>query len=136
MDKQEIFNKVCTHLMTQNKRSFLKNRDWCEECAYRGDGELMCAVGCLIKDEHYSPSMETRHVTSSPVADALVKSGVPNDVDTIDMLVGMQEMHDRQEPEFWPMTLLEMARSEQLEVPEVVKQGQQGQQCPQSWRGE
>ena len=121
MDKQEIFNKVCRHLITQNKKSF---RDSPMTCAYRGDAGAMCAVGCLIKDEHYSPAMENRHVSTPLVMDALVKSGVPFDEHTIDMLAGLQEMHDRKEPECWPMALLEMARSEQLEVPEVVQRGQ------------
>lgn len=53
MDKQEIFEKVATHLFTQGERAM-----GIEVCQYRADNGRMCAVGCLIPDELYNPRME------------------------------------------------------------------------------
>jgi hypothetical protein len=52
MTPQEIFDKVCTHLMTQRTRSIQVI------CAYRGENNTMCAIGCLLSDEMYCSQME------------------------------------------------------------------------------
>lgn len=54
MTNQEIFDKVATHLLSQGKRSALGGVG----CAYRGDGGLQCAIGCLIPDELYRYELE------------------------------------------------------------------------------
>jgi hypothetical protein len=52
--KQEVvFNKVSEHLMTQKRKATGGNG-----CAYRGVDGTKCAIGCLIPDAIYSPSME------------------------------------------------------------------------------
>lgn len=51
---QEVFTKVVTHLRTQGEPAReLKS----SHCMYRL-GELSCAVGCLIPDDQYDPSIE------------------------------------------------------------------------------
>jgi hypothetical protein len=55
MQKQEIFDKVATHLFTQGKQAMNG-----EACQYRAEDGTMCAVGCLIPDEIYSPAIENR----------------------------------------------------------------------------
>lgn len=65
MTNQEIFDKVATHLFTQGVRSVSKtclndasfDADY---CLYRGPNGTKCAVGCLIPDEDYDPTMENR----------------------------------------------------------------------------
>lgn len=52
--KKEIFSKVKTHLLTQNKTS--ENESG--RCLYRGPDKLKCAAGCLITDEQYDITME------------------------------------------------------------------------------
>lgn len=55
MTAQEIFDKIVSHLRTQNAVSVRSDGG----CAYRsGDGEKKCAVGCLIPDDVYDPRME------------------------------------------------------------------------------
>ena len=67
MNQQEIFDKVATHLIAQGKQSLLSSwwsrsvqtAQWNDQgCAYRGDDGTMCAAGCLIPDDEYSPAFE------------------------------------------------------------------------------
>lgn len=59
---QDIFNKVVTHLLTQNEMSVAYRASGDPNikgmCAYRGKDGLKCAVGCLIEDDEYLPIME------------------------------------------------------------------------------
>lgn len=52
--KQEVFNRVITHLVSQGQQSV--NVDGL--CLYHSPSGTSCAVGCLISEEDYSPSME------------------------------------------------------------------------------
>lgn len=54
MTKQEIFDKVASHLLTQNERSISENG----MCLYRGPRGLKCAAGFLIPDDVYNFEME------------------------------------------------------------------------------
>lgn len=95
MTKQEVFDKVVTHLVRQGRRSI----DGIG-CAYRGRDSTMCAVGCLIKDEFYNGHLEGLIVNNMSVQIALVKSGVisslqtSEDYDIISMLLALQCIHD------------------------------------------
>ena len=52
MRKQQVFNTVAKHLLTQKKKSIKDGT-----CRYRYRN-LSCAVGCLIPKEEYSPKLE------------------------------------------------------------------------------
>lgn len=54
MDAQEIFDKVATHLFAQGEKAISGDGS----CVYRGADGAMCAVGCLIPNEVYTPAME------------------------------------------------------------------------------
>ena len=56
MTLQEIYDKVRNHMLKQGRRSVISDNS--RSCAYRGSGGMMCAVGCLIPDEKYSPDIE------------------------------------------------------------------------------
>ena len=61
--KQEIFDHVVKHLKNQGGQSVARRETMThEECAYRGTGGRMCAVGCLIADDEYEPDMEGKGV--------------------------------------------------------------------------
>lgn len=98
MNKQEIFNKVRDHLVTQGVRS----KDTNGHCAYRGDYGRKCAIGCLIKDEQYKRSLEGWNVFNVDTHYALKVSGVviEDDDDRI-FLNGLQTIHDNQAPPEW-----------------------------------
>jgi len=52
---QEIFTYVLTFLREQKFASTKSDR---HACAYRGDFDMKCAVGCLISDDEYDPEIE------------------------------------------------------------------------------
>ena len=54
MTKQEIFDKVITHLRKQNKKA----TNIFGGCEYKNVNGLRCAVGCLIPDDMYDKKME------------------------------------------------------------------------------
>ena len=60
--KQEIFDYVINHLRSQRRQSldYILGDD--SHCAYRGTNARMCAVGCLLADDEYSPGMEGQTV--------------------------------------------------------------------------
>jgi hypothetical protein len=52
--KQEIFDQVANHLLTQMQKSENIGR----KCMYRNYSGLKCAAGCLISDEEYEERFE------------------------------------------------------------------------------
>lgn len=96
MTRQEVFNTVVKHLMTQRKQSIAPEHG----CAYRGDNGLKCAVGVLINDECYDERFEGETVNDPFVQRALSDSCVPMDYGTVDMLFDLQCIHDSSDYEF------------------------------------
>lgn len=97
MTHDEVFQKVKTHLLTQGKKS----ADDLGMCTYRAEGGLSCAVGCLITDEAYSKSLETKGVKTEAVQNALIASGIDMDGDMVKMLDELQIIHDHFPPRRW-----------------------------------
>lgn len=100
MTRQEIFNKVARHLLTQGRAAMVDS----VACRYRMELEdgcvLKCAVGCLIPDEDYSESMEGRTLWgNNPVRTILRRIGV-QDPD-IHMLCDLQACHDNYGASTW-----------------------------------
>lgn len=90
MTEQEVFNRVAVHLLSQKKRSEDKFG-----CLYRSPEGLKCAIGCLIPDEKYSPSMERNLV------DRLDLSLIGlSDID-LWFLESLQSIHDQYDPTHW-----------------------------------
>lgn len=54
LTKQEAFDKVLAHLRKQGKAAVSVEGD----CVYRAPDGCMCAAGCLIPDNLYSPEFE------------------------------------------------------------------------------
>lgn len=106
MNRQEIFDKVATHLLKQGKRAERDYDTIQKGCAYRGQENTKCAVGCLIKDEFYSTKLEGKRVGSDGVVEAIEKSlGYKlNDSDII-FLASLQVIHDTKQPEYWKNSL-------------------------------
>lgn len=111
MGKQQVFDKVATHLLTQNEASETADGP-STVCAYRGDTGLKCAAGILIKDEHYSPDLERCGVSDPDVMNALLLSGV--DRSAIGLVLNLQSIHDWLTVSSWSRELLELATREGL----------------------
>ena len=128
---QEVFDLVRTHLLQQNKPSFATlGHDGFPKPAYRGDDGCKCAIGCLIPDDKYTPTIEQLGVFSIRVR-AIVfdfvglsrfNRNVTNkddqrDMDTvINLLHELQITHDRSQPKIWPELLQAIAERFELAI--------------------
>ena len=116
MNKQEVFNRVYKHMLTQKARSLHSPHD--TACAYRGRGGTMCAVGCLIDDDHFSDAWNTSAVDDPDVLSALGaslgSSVLPAD---LPLLMDLQQIHDIADPLDWLPALNALARIHELEIP-------------------
>jgi hypothetical protein len=93
-----MFNRVKRHLLTQMKQSTSISPYYF--CAYRGTGGLKCAIGCLIPDKKYTPSLEARPVTDSPVMEA---AGIKPE--QLLLAQRLQIIHDACKPQDWATRL-------------------------------
>ena len=114
MTEQEVYNHVCTHLLTQQKKSFgLKPRSNYNDCLYRGPEGTMCAAGCLIDDIEYNSNMEgipVRYVYK-PV------DKFPNRIKTNALLVSrLQMIHDNNEVHEWRDKLIQVGELHKLDT--------------------
>lgn len=97
MNRQEIFDKVTTHLLQQNERAV----SYIGSCSYRGIGNTMCAVGCLITDDEYMQEMEGSSVYGLYNSELLPAHLCPH----ITLLEQMQNIHDNIPVAEWPRAL-------------------------------
>lgn len=86
---QEIFDRVLTHLRAQGVASFSPEIN---DCAYRAQAGLMCAIGCLIPDDLYSPAMEGRSARTLAFLD-LIPANLFT-AESVPLLVDLQMAHD------------------------------------------
>lgn len=104
MTLQEIHDKIKAHLLAQGRPAWSTALI---SCAYRADdgkgGQLMCAVGCLIKDDVYaryerpgSSLIEGRRVSHLHLRRALADSGIEAEEGTQmqELLSRWQRVHD------------------------------------------
>lgn len=135
MNRQEVFNKVYTHLLKQNAKSRMVDSFGNElhTCAYRGKDGMMCAVGCLIPDELYSPGMEMGSIAgqgsqANLVREVLGKLGFACDLGNfagdLYFLSGLQNIHDRNDVKYWKSLLEKFAISYKLEIPNEAQETQ------------
>jgi hypothetical protein len=100
--RQEIFTKVKTHLLTQNKK--------CVDD--KGDPRLRnqnnkCAASCLIPDNDYSEKMEPCHFWNF-----FRDSGYSQK--ELDLIQELVCIHDSQNPITWKNQLKDLAENEGL----------------------
>ena len=99
METQEIFDRVVQHLRQQG-RPALNTKGSCS--MYRADNGLMCAVGCLIKEEFYTEELEFHEASEPTVVEAINNSlGCTLSEEQLDLLSSLQNLHDdttRQQP--------------------------------------
>jgi len=94
MNRQEVYEKVRKHLLTQNHRSLnIKG------CAYRGENGDKCAIGALIPDESYYGGLEGLGVAHASVLGA---TGLEiEDQTDVEYLTSLQVIHDMAPVEDW-----------------------------------
>lgn len=113
MNKQKIFDRIATHLLTQGRKSLKVLRDDPDPiCLYRGPDGMSCAVGCLITDDNYTPELEDRRVNNSLIIEALEQSlNVHLMQSDIAFLEELQYIHDNDKADAWPSRLRSLADS-------------------------
>jgi len=117
---QETFDKVATHLLTQNKKSgvTIETRF---NCMYRGPNGLMCAIGCLIPDELYDSEMDCG---DGMTADTLLETYFPLKQIFRNLPLGflkdLQALHDFYPEYKWREQLVEFAAKYKLSVDRLV----------------
>lgn len=111
LNNQTAFDKVVRHLLKQGKRSESSEAGG---CAYRGEMGLACAVGCLIPDDEYRPSLEGESVEN-------IQKKIPSIALLSQMLLmDLQHTHDSHDPADWRTALIADAEMHGLQFPEGV----------------
>ena len=110
-ERREIFKRVVSHLLKQGKKS-TDNR----HCMYRGHNGTMCAVGCLIDDEHYSVDIENESLDDVSNAKIAVEKSIGKTLNAEDMgmLQALQRTHDVYDVEDWRSRLGKIATEDKL----------------------
>lgn len=101
MTKQAVFDQVAKHLLTQKAKS---HSEGC--CAYRGDYDRKCAVGCLIPDNVYRKDLEGSTVKSDRFKSTLRQLGLES---CVQLLKDLQVVHDQADPSYWKRRLTTLA---------------------------
>lgn len=104
MTKQQMFDRVATHLLTQKKRAMKLGT-----CRYRGPGGTKCAIGALIPDAAYTDDLEDYTVYSPAVCDA---AGIGPQQQ--ELARRLQQIHDTEVPRVWRRKLEEVAQTFRL----------------------
>lgn len=109
MTKQELFDKVAAHLLTQKKRAMglLTPGSETLKCVYRAPDGCTCAIGSLIPDEVYIPDMEGCSacilIRKIPALEQII--GLEN----AGLAAQLQRVHDCTLPIFWREELNKVA---------------------------
>lgn len=124
MTKQELFDTVTKHLLTQKCKAL---GDDGSMCRYKTDTGLKCAAGCLIPDDKYDPRLEQATVVAhadDPGMEIGSQHGFDNykffkdlvqTEENLLFLYELQKIHDRHLSTEWVEKLQSLARWANLE---------------------
>jgi hypothetical protein len=123
LTEQTVFNKIVKHLRQQGRKSKIYLKEHLESipgtnCAYRGKDGLKCAIGCLIPNRKYKPTMEGQ----SP-REVLRHAGISARYKYVDdgLLRDLQSIHDDYHPVAWEKAFREIAIQYELKYTPPVK---------------
>jgi hypothetical protein len=119
LTRQEIFDKVATHLLTQGRRSM---NEAGISCAYRGEDGLKCAIGVLIPDDQYKPSFEGYSVDGGFHGETILNAANVA-WDDRHFAGELQGIHDKVRPEDWARELHLVAAKFHLSTDAIAKLG-------------
>jgi hypothetical protein len=115
---QEVFDQIAAHMLKQKARSMVED----DVCAYRGEGGLKCAAGCLISDEEATRFKPGFNLNTLPWS-CLVSRGMATDKHKR-LISEMQAIHDN--PHFdpkhdWLVEIKKLAKKKELNYKSVNK---------------
>lgn len=112
--EQDIFDMVARHLLTQGKKSIrstgIPPGVAPNNCAYRGEGGMSCAVGCLIPDKRYYRGLEGM---SAPALPSYILKEYE---EHIELLCLLQGIHDDHHEDNWKQCLEQLAHTYELSL--------------------
>lgn len=122
MNSQEVFDKVVTHLRSQNVQAMSHAFGGCH---YRTENNLKCAVGCLIPDGEYRDWFEgysvidlLNKITGKILDKAVDKEDFPILLSLKkhqSLLASLQTVHDSSATENWENGFQEVALGHKLQ---------------------
>lgn len=136
MNRQDIFNRVATHLWVQRERATILGDS--KQCAYlvvKNEKTLKCAIGILIPDGHpaQNSSGTVKFLVGNAEEVAMVKESDRSDIlgpfpdlrllwnveDNADedFLEKLQDIHDHTSVDDWPLELAKFAVEHKLQMP-------------------
>lgn len=88
--KQDAFNKVVAHVRSMKSQAINAGSNLLEVCMYRTEDGKRCAIGALISDDDYHPSIEGNTVR------ALIAQGKIEQPSwsSPEFLISLQAIHD------------------------------------------
>lgn len=105
--KQEIFDIISNHLLTQMKRCDVPGPKGVNLCKYLNPNGLKCAAGILIPNDQYNPEFEGKSW------DTLVNEKYVEDKHQF-LIYELQGIHDWTKPEDWKIKLIQFAKQYKL----------------------
>lgn len=115
---QEVFDQGALHMLTQNKKASM-NGDMGGMCMYRAPDGSMCVGGCFIDNNEYSRQMEQWGNWPGLVLQLGLTSLHK------ELILDLQEVHDRSPVSAWPSKLIKVASFHQLCFDVVLDFGKQ-----------
>lgn len=111
MNLQQIFTTITTALIKQGKPSTTEDGS----CKYRGPDGLKCAIGHLIPDNLYTPTIEGLSFRHKHVLSVLPLP-IPTDSPLYSVLELLQLTHDSEDVSQWPHRFSEIAKEYGLSI--------------------
>jgi hypothetical protein len=126
MTRQEIFEKVAKHLLTQNAKAKGEPSGAFAGCLYYDSTTgRKCAIGCLIPQDQYDPIMEDQGYifNNELVVNALISVGIDCGCNGADyyFIQLLQKIHDNHHVSQWKRYLRDFAVTWDLDIPEFLK---------------
>lgn len=112
MDRQRVFDVVAAHLLAQGHRA----KEITGSCLYRAPNGDRCAIGVLIPDALYTPSLEGNSVEKLIVKEAISPHYGAIHAEDMSFLVTFQSIHDSINPVAWRTVLMDFAQRWHLSV--------------------
>lgn len=113
LQTQEIFDVIAWNLLRQHARARVVHDDGRGQCRYQAPDGKRCAIGFIIPDDIYHPTLEGLRVAD--LAHQLLHTNFGREFARLlyrdlELLTALQQMHDRSSPAQWGVELAVIAR--------------------------
>lgn len=108
MDRQRVFDVVASHLLAQGHRA--KDPSPPGSCLYRAPNGDRCAIGVLIPDALYTPSLEGNSIEKQIVREAISPHYGAIHAEDMSFLTTLQSIHDSINSCGWRVVLMDFAQ--------------------------